>query len=285
MAGEFVEVSEEALAALQRGESVALATVVRVRGSAPRHAGARMLVWPDGRIVGTVGGATLEQRVIEHAQEALRKRRSRYETYALTPQGDMESLGLCGGEVEVHIEVLEPTATLYVIGAGHVALPLAEMAHHLGMRVVIVDDRPEFATQERFPHADRVGVVNYDPEREELGQLPIPLDPSCHVVVATWGWDEPALAQVLAADPPPAYVGLVASRTKVRVIRHRLEEQGFAPETLDRIWAPIGLDLGAETPGEIALSILAEILLQARGGNAQPLSRKDVQPGNAEKAE
>jgi xanthine dehydrogenase accessory factor len=272
MTTEFIEVNKAAIRALEQGERVAMTTVVRVRGSAPRHEGARMVVWADGRIVGTVGGATLEQKVIEHAQQALRTRRGRVEEYLLSTDEDPRSLGLCGGEVEVHIEVLEPQATLLIIGAGHIATPLSRMAEQTGMRVVVVDDRPEFANQERFPEAQELLQVNYDPESEQLSEIEFTPSPSNYVVVATWGWDEPALAQLLSAAPRPAYVGLVASPTKARVIFDRLRESGIPSDALNAVHAPAGLDLGAESPGEIALSILAEILLVQRGASGRPLS-------------
>ncbi len=282
---EFTQVTKEALAALERGERIALATVVRVRGSAPRHEGARMLIWPDGRIVGTVGGATLEQRVIEDAQEALQDNRSRLESYVFsTSEAAADSVGLCGGAVEVHIEVLQPDATLLIIGAGHVAQPLAAIGHLADFRVAVVDDRADFATAERFPQADELAVVRYDEQKEELEPLPVSLSPSTYVVVATWGWDEPALAQVLAAAPPPAYVGLVASPTKARVIRERLLARGLPQQAVERVRAPVGLDLGAETPGEIALSIMAEILMLRRKASGRPLAEVRARRAPAESA-
>lgn len=280
---EFTEVMRAAIEAVERGERVALATVVRVRGSAPRHEGARMLVWPDGRTLGTVGGATLEEKVIAHARQALEDRHGRLESYPLTTGGEAESLGLCGGVVDVHIEIIEKQATLVILGAGHVARPLARMAHEIGMRIVIVDDRPEAATTESFPQADVLGLVPYDPEIEALGALPLAdFGPDAYVVVATWGWDEPALAQILPMEPTPAYIGLVASPTKHRVIRERLAAQGLPESALDRLTSPTGLDLGAETPAEIALSILAEVLAVRRKTSGVPLSqlraRKTTQP-------
>lgn len=271
---EFSEVMRAALQAVEQGERVALATVVRVRGSAPRHEGARMLVWPDGRILGTIGGASLEHKVIGHAREALDKQHGRLESYPLTTGGEPDSLGLCGGVVEVHIEILQTPATLVIVGAGHVARRLGRMAHELGMRLVVIDDRPEYADPQAFPEADQVALVRYDPASESLG--PMPLDSfgaEAHVVVATWGWDEPALEQVLRMEPPPAYVGLVASPTKHRVIRERLAARGLSAEALDRLRSPSGLDLGAETPAEIALSILAEVLMLRRRASGVPLSK------------
>jgi xanthine dehydrogenase accessory factor len=265
---EFEQVSRAALAALERGETIAQATVVQVRGSAPRHAGARMLVWPDGRIVGTVGGATLEERVIQHAQEALHTHRGRLEKYVFSTGDDPDSVGLCGGEVLVHIEVLEADPTLVIIGAGHVALALAQAAPLAGMRLIVVDDRAEFLTPERFPQADRLIHVSYDRETGRLEPMGLQLTPASYVVVATWGWDEPALAQILSADPQPAYVSLISSKTKWRVIRQMLADRSLDAARLDRVHAPAGLDLGAETPGEIAIALIAEMLAVRRKAGA-----------------
>jgi len=268
---EFETVNRATLQALDRGEMVALATVVQVRGSAPRHAGARMLIWPDGHIIGTVGGGTLEERVMQHAQEALKARRGRLERYLFSTDGNPESVGWCGGEVMVHIEVLEPAPTLVVIGAGHVALALAQGASLAGLRLVVVDDRSEFLAPERWPTAAERIHVAYDRDTEHLEPMPISLTPSTYVLVATWGWDMPALAQILGAASMPAYVGLIASKTKWRVMRQALLAQGISAERLDQVRAPAGLDLGAETQAEIALSVLAEMLAVRRQATAMPM--------------
>lgn len=276
---DFITISEAALAALAAGETVCLCTVVRARGSVPRHDGARMLVWPDGRIQGTVGGATLEQEVIAAAREVLVNGRSQLANYVFsTHKDDLNSVGLCGGAVDVHIELLKPDPILLIIGAGHVAMPLAQMGAAIGMKVWVVDDRAQFATPARFPDAERLEVVTYDEETETLSDFPLPLTPNTYAVAATWGWDEPVLAQIL--PHPVAYVALVASKTKARVIRDRLVERGLTPEQAAFFRAPAGLDLGAETPAEIALSILSEILTVRRHASGQALFmlKQETQP-------
>ena len=187
--GEFQEIMKATIDALSKGETVALATVVRVRGSAPRHSGAKMLVWRDGRTKGTIGGATLEQRVIADAIEALKDGRPRYETYLFStrPEDKQESVGLCGGEVDIYIDIIRPDPTLMIIGAGHIAIPLARMGALLDMRIVIVDDRPDYANKERFPEADEIFLLHYDEQTERLSPIEASIDPSTFVVVATWG--------------------------------------------------------------------------------------------------
>lgn len=278
--GEFQRIMRSALDLLDTGNPFALATVVRVRGAAPRHSGARMLVFPDGRTEGTVGGATLEQRVVQHALEALREGRPRYETYLFStrPEDKDKSVGLCGGEVDIHIDVVKPDPRLMIIGAGHIAIPLARMAAMVDMRVVVVDDRPEYATRERFPDAEEIHIVRYDEETEELATIEAVVDYNTFVVVATWGWDQPALAQVLTRDP--AYVALVASPAKARAIFQGLLSQGIPEARLAEVRTPAGLDIGAETPAEIALSILAEILSvrRSRGGKPMRETRRQGAP-------
>ncbi len=246
--------------ALENGEPVALAMVVRSRGSTPRHAGARMIVFGDGRCVGTVGGATLEQKVIEDSLATLSDGQSRLNNYVFSTREEdrSNSVGLCGGSVEVYIEKLNPDPTLMIIGAGHIALPLSRLARELEMRLIVVDDRAEYANKDRFPQAAEIHVLPYDPKTETLAPLPVTITPSTYVVVATWGWDAPALEQVLKQNP--AYVGLVASKTKWRAISEMLKGRGISDEAIAKVHAPIGLDLGAETPAEVALAIIAEIL-------------------------
>jgi xanthine dehydrogenase accessory factor len=270
--GEFEEIMKTAIDALAKGETVALTTVVRVRGSAPRHSGAKMLVWRDGRTQGTIGGAALERRVIADAMDALKAGKPRYETYLFStrPEDKQESVGLCGGEVDIYIDIIKPDPTLMIIGAGHIAIPLARMGALLGMKIVVVDDRPDYASKERFPEADEIFLLQYDEQTEELSSIEASIDPSTYVVVATWGYDQPALAQILKKDP--AYVALVASPVKARTIFEGLKNEGIPDEKLAAVRTPAGLDIGAETPAEIALSILAEIVAFSRSRTGRPLS-------------
>lgn len=362
---ELENVVRASLEALERDESVALASIVRVRGSSPRHNGSRMLIWPDGRMVGTIGGGTLEWRVVEHARAALAEDKSRYSNYVFDTHGGPDSVGLCGGSVDVHIDIVSsefatvaralleaqnngetvalasivregdsaprypdtrmliwpdgrtfgrlgqralkerviedaraalaadesrlvhyddgpksiavhlhivrPEPTLLIIGAGHVAQPLASIASMMGMRVCVVDDRAEWANRERFPTAAEIAIVGYEPVNEILDPIPFTMTPATYVVVTTWGYDLPAMEQALNQEP--AYIGLVSSPTKARVLFKRMRQSGFADESIRRIRAPIGLDIGAENPAEIAVSILAEVLATMRSKQGQPLTK------------
>ena len=253
---------------LNHGEAVAIAVVTKASGSVPRGVGSKMLVWRDGTIDGTVGGGTMEERVIQEAKEAIVDGRPRHREYLFASDAE-NSVGMCGGQAEVFIDVVRPVQTVMIIGAGHIAVPLARIAALNGYRVSIVDDRPDFISAERFPDAAERIYVHYEREPEVLDPMPVQIDAATHVVVATWGWDEPALAQVLKSPAP--YIGLVSSRRKFKLISDKLRERGFSEEDVNRVHAPIGLDLGAETPAEIAVAIMGEIIMQRRGGDGSPI--------------
>ncbi|MCD6553996.1 MAG: XdhC family protein [Anaerolineae bacterium] len=254
-----------AASAVERGEAVALATIVRVAGSTPRGVGTKMLIRADGATEGTIGGGELEARVVTAAREALRTGEPRLVSFTLH-DAEVGDPGICGGEADVFIDVLLPHPTLLIVGAGHVAVPVAEIGALLGFRTVVLDDRAEFANEERFPRADEL-IVGDIPA--ELSRLPV--NAQTHVVIVTRGHaqDEAALQAVL--DSPAAYVGMIGSRRKVRTVFDHLRAAGVSEDALARVRAPIGLDIGAETPAEIAVSIMAEIVMLHRGGRGAPL--------------
>lgn len=239
----------------EQGTPFVLATIIESVGSTPRKTGAKMVVLADGRIIDTVGGGKIEAQVICDALDALRRGVSRVVEYVLRPTGE-HALGMvCGGEAKVFLEVHAPDRTLVIAGAGHISQKLCPMAKLLDFRVVVVDQRPEFANTERFPLADEVIVGS----PADIASL-VRLDDRTHVVIVTHGhlFDKDALRAV--ATSPVAYVGMIGSRTKVRTVMHDLEEEGVPAEALARVHAPIGVDLGGQTPGEIAVSILAQII-------------------------
>lgn len=241
--------------AAARGEPVALATVVAVNGSAPRSSGARMAVWPDGRIAGTVGGGQFEARVVAAAVEALRVGLPTRYSVHLT-----RDLGMCcGGAMDVFIEPLRPTDRLVVFGAGHVARPTALFAREAGWQVTVVDDRDELNTEDRFFGCER--VVG-DPRAYARALRP---DPRTWIFLVTHEHqlDQDLLELLVGHDW--AWLGLIGSKTKIARFRLRLEAAGVLRERLDRVSAPVGVDIGAETPEEIAISVLAELVRTRRG--------------------
>jgi len=269
------EVLEAALAAEAGGERAALVTVVGTEGSTPQKAGARMLVHADGRIVGTIGGGCLEAEMTWRAREAIEGGRARLVSYDLTPDQAGEDGLVCGGRMQVFIEPIEAVPVLCLFGAGHVAQPLARMAKACGFRVEIVDDRVKFANVERFPEADLIVVDEFPAGAERMT-----LGPSSYAVVVTRGHKGDATALRAVLGRGLRFVGLLGSRPKVVHIFAALKDLGMSPEELARVHAPLGLEIGAETPDEIAVSILAEMIAVRRGVDpAQARSMKMELPG------
>ena len=246
--------------ALERGEQVALVTIVSTTGSTPQRVGAKMLVFADGRTVGTIGGGCYENDAFWKAREAIKSRRPEVVHYELSDDFAQETGLICGGQMDVYIEPIEPSPELYVIGAGHVGFHLARLAADVGFRVHIVDDREKFANKERFPFAVEV-VVDEIPAWIDRANLP----PHAYAVIVTRGHTNDLEALRVLAPRELRYLGLIGSRAKVARIYDALVADRMAPEILKRVHAPIGLDIGAVTPQEIAVSILAELIAVKHG--------------------
>jgi len=247
--------------ALTSGEEVALVTIVSSNGSTPQRVGAKMLVYADGRTVGTIGGGCYEHDALGKAREALRSRKPITAKYDLNDDFAEETGLVCGGQMTVFIEPLEAPPALYVFGAGHVGYYLARIASEAGFELHVVDDRAAFANRDRFPFASSV-VVEDIPTWLARATLPA----SAYAVIVTRGHrhDLEALEALAARDL--RYLGLIGSRAKVARIYDQLLIEGRATlEQLSRVHAPIGLDIGAVTPQEIAVSIVAELVAIRRG--------------------
>jgi xanthine dehydrogenase accessory factor len=269
------EVLEAALRVEARGERAALVTVVATEGSTPQKAGARMLVHADGRIVGTIGGGCLEAEMTWRAREAIEGGRPRLVSYDLTPEQAGEDGLVCGGRMQVFIEPIEGTPVLCLFGAGHVAQPLARMAKACGFRVELADDRVKFANPERFPEADLVVVDSFAAAAEKMT-----LGANSYAVVVTRGHKGDGEALRAALGRGLRFVGLLGSRPKVVHIFAALEKRGVSREALARVHAPMGLEIGAQTPDEIAVSILSEMIAVRRGVDpARVRSMKMEMPG------
>ncbi len=243
-------------------------TVVRSQGSTPQRAGAKMLVWADGRTLGTIGGGCYENDAFWKAREALSSGRPQLLHYELNDDFAQENGLICGGRMDVHIDPLTPSPRLFIIGAGHVGFHLAKIAGDVGFRLHIIDDREKFANAERFPGAE----VVVEPIPSWLHSAEIPS--SSYVVVVTRGHQHDLDAMRALAARDLKYLGLIGSRAKVARIYDALLEEGMPPECLQRVHAPIGLEIGAVTPAEIAVSILAELIAVTRGVDTSSMSMK-----------
>jgi xanthine dehydrogenase accessory factor len=221
-----------------------------------------MLVYPDGKIFGTVGGGLLEARVREEALRCLSEKKTRLLELALDDES-AESIGvLCGGKVTVFVEPIQGPSKMYVFGGGHIAVPLVQVAKTLEFTVVVLDDRQEFANTERFPQADEVKVGEFADVIKSVDFS----EGDC-VVIITRGHehDETVLKKCLSKARLPGYIGMIGSKEKIARTFANLREQGISQELLAKVRAPIGLDIGAKTPAEIALSIIAEIIAERYG--------------------
>jgi xanthine dehydrogenase accessory factor len=267
------EVLPAAASALERGEPAALVTIVRSTGSTPQRTGAKMLVYADGRIVGTIGGGCYENDAAGRAREAIATGRPELVKYDLNDDFVQESGLICGGQMEVYIDPIAAAPALYIIGAGHVGSHLAKFAADAGFRIHVVDDREKFANRDRFPAADTIVV---DDLSAWLHRADVP--PTAYVVVVTRGHTHDFEAVRALAARDLRYLGLIGSRAKVARIFDALDAEGMPAECLTRVHAPIGLAIGAISPAEIAVSILAELIAVRHGKDASALSMKWHRP-------
>ncbi|UCF06276.1 MAG: XdhC family protein [bacterium] len=258
---------------LKEHGTLAVATVIETEDSTPRETAAKMIVFPDGSIYGTIGGGGLEQKVIEDALEAMESGESFTKRYNLKSTDEGGFGPICGGTPSVYVEVIRSPETILLCGGGHIAKALAPMATALDMNLIVVDERTEYASKERFPGAMK--IVRTAPSDPELKHL---VTPSTYIVILTHSHehDKDALKNLVSTDA--AYIGMIGSKKKVTTIMRELEGEGVSAEALDRVFSPIGLDIGAETPAELAVSILSEIIHVKRKGSSSPISMRMTLP-------
>lgn len=242
------------------GEEAALVTVVKASGSTPREEGAKMLVRPDGGIIGTIGGGSLEAQIIKEAVKVIRQGKPKHIHRSLTAK-EAEDGMICGGDLEVFIEPILTQPALYIFGGGHIALALTRMGKLCGFKIAVIDDRAEFASAERFPEADVILAEDFTKSFSELK-----IDKTSYIVIVTHGHRHDEVVLEWALTTPARYVGMIGSKTKNEVIYSHLRAKGIAQKQLDRVHAPIGLEIEAQTPEEIAVSILAELIKVRRSG-------------------
>jgi len=255
----------QSIVALRReGRKGALATIVNVRGSIPSFETAKMLVRDDGSIVGTIGGGCVEADVWQAAREVMEQERPRTMTFNLN-QNPKDDTGLvCGGTLEVFIEPILPIASLYILGAGHVAHSVHKIGRLAGFETVVIDDREAYANRERFPDAREVIAEDF-----ERAMSKVDPDENSYVVIVTRGHRDDMRCLRWAVDTRARYVGMIGSKRKVISVYSELEKDGVAREKLERVNAPIGLEIGAITPEEIAVAIVAEMIAVRRKIDAE----------------
>jgi xanthine dehydrogenase accessory factor len=269
-----MDIFEEIVELRRAGRRGALATIVHSNGSIPSFESAKMLVRDDGSITGTIGGGCVEAEVWQAAREVMEEEKPRMLTFNLNHDPKYDSGLVCGGTLEVYLEPVLPVQTLYLFGAGHVSVNVYRVARMAGFEVVVVDDRESYANRERFPEAKDVFADDFE---RVLGQLAPNV--SSYLVIVTRGHRDDMRVLRWAVDTPARYIGMIGSQRKVIAIYQQLEKEGIAPEKLARVYAPVGLEIGAITPEEIAVAIVAELIAIRRGAYpdlAHKKSRKAV---------
>ncbi|MBV9258799.1 MAG: XdhC family protein [Ktedonobacteraceae bacterium] len=257
---------QEMEAAQRRGERIALVTVVKTIGAAPCGVGSKMLLHVDGRYIGSFAGRVTDGKVVEEGMRAIREGRS-YMTHVHLDADQGEAVGSCGATLEVFFEVLRPEPRLIIAGAGYVAQALTRLAIHLDFHTIVIDDRRDLADPQVFADNVQLTFGNIPQTIRELTP-----DESSWVVIVTRGHSLDKDALQAALESNAAYIGMIGSPGKVRRIFKDLLKGGFSRERLAQVHAPIGLDLGAETPDEIALSIAAEIVMLRKKASGASLN-------------
>jgi xanthine dehydrogenase accessory factor len=246
---------------VRTGRRGAIVTIIETVGSTPRKAGAKMLIDDAGRVVGTVGGGCVEADLYAIAKQVMRTGRVRTCEVDLGARSADENDMLCGGKLKALVEPVGAEEKLIIFGGGHISKALVEFCHRLDFEITITDDREQFTSADRFPAvAHRLAA----PFEEQFDKLQI--DSNTSLVIVTRGHTHDEICMERALGTPAKYIGLVGSRTKVAVFRAHLREKGFADEQIDRVECPCGLDIGAETPEEIAISIAARLVEVRRRG-------------------
>lgn len=260
------DIYQEIIRIKSEGEKAAVATIISIQGSTPREVGSKMLVRSDGSILGSIGGGNLEAKVQEEAIKAMKEGKSKVLHFDLTgkesSEGETIETGMiCGGVSDILIEPIFSEPTLYIFGAGHISLYLSKIGKMVGFNVVVVDDREEFANKERFPEANDIYAEDFQAVFPKLK-----LQKPYYFVIVTRGhrYDQDTLEWAIGTEPK--YIGMIGSRTKNRTVFSNLQKKGMPKEQLEHVHAPIGLNIGSETPEEIAISIIAEIIQVRREG-------------------
>jgi xanthine dehydrogenase accessory factor len=254
-----VDIYEEIVKLRRDGGRGAVATIVSAHGSIPSFKTAKMLVRDDGSICGTIGGGCVEAEVWQAAREVMEQEKPRTLTFNLNQDPKYDTGLVCGGTLDIYIEPVLPTALLYIFGAGHVAASLYKTANDSGFDVIVVDDRETYANRERFPEARDVIAEDFD---RAMARLEI--TESAYIVIVTRGHRDDMRVLRWAVGTKARYIGMIGSKRKTIAIFRELRSEGLAANLFERVHAPIGLDIGAVTPEEIAISITAELIAVRR---------------------
>jgi xanthine dehydrogenase accessory factor len=263
-----MDIFEEIVQMRRAGRRGALATIVHTNGSIPSYESSRMLVRDDGTIAGTVGGGCVEAEVWAAAKDVIQNELPRKMTFNLNHEAAYDAGLICGGTLEIFVEPILPQPTVYLFGGGHISTAVARVAHQAGFAIAIIDDREAFANSERFPMASEIYTTYEDAFAK------IRPNSSSYLLIVTRGHKDDMNVLAWAIDTEARYIGMIGSKRKVISVYRALEKEGHNLEKFERVHAPVGLDIGALSPDEIAVSIAAELIAVRR--NAANLQHKSV---------
>jgi xanthine dehydrogenase accessory factor len=258
-----MDVYEELVRLRREGQKCALATIVQVRGSIPSYESAKLLVREDGSMVGTVGGGCVEAEVWNAAREVIETEKPRHLTFNLGQDAAYDNGLICGGQLDIFVEPVLPQPRAFIFGAGHISKSLSKAAALAGFATVVADDRETFANRERFPEADEVFAGEYE---EIFSKLAV--NETGYLIIVTRGHRDDMRVLRWAVNTPARYIAMIGSRRKVISVIRELEKEGIDRQAFERIHAPMGLEIGAVTPEEIAVSVVAEMIAVRRGADS-----------------
>jgi xanthine dehydrogenase accessory factor len=254
-----MDIYEEVARLRKLGQKCALATIVQVNGSIPSYESAKLLVREDGSMVGTIGGGCVEAEVWNAAREVMETERPRHMNFSLGQDAAYDNGLICGGQLSVFVEPVVPQPRVFIFGAGHISKSISKIANLAGFATVIVDNREAFANSDRFPEASEIYAEEYE---EVFGKLPI--RDTSYLVIVTRGHRDDMRVLRWAVSTNAKYIAMIGSKRKVIGVLHELEKEGIPRQAFERVFAPMGLEIGAITPEEIAVSIVAEMIAMRR---------------------
>src|SRR5216684_4256670 len=254
-----MDIYEEVVRLRRLGQKCALATIVQVNGSIPSYESAKLLVREDGSMLGTIGGGCVEAEVWNAAREVMETERARHMNFSLGQDAAYDNGLICGGQLSVFVEPVVPQPRAFIFGAGHISKSLSKVASLAGFATVIVDNREAFANRDRFPEADEIFAEEYE---EVFPKLPI--RDTSYLIIVTRGHRDDMRVLRWAIETQAKYISMIGSKRKVIGVVKELEKEGIPREAFERVFAPMGLEIGAITPEEIAVSVVAEMIAVRR---------------------
>ena len=258
-----MDVYDEIVRLRKQGQKCALATIVQVKGSIPSYESAKLLVREDGSMIGTVGGGCVEAEVWNAAREVIESEKPRHLTFSLGQDAAYDNGLICGGQLNIFVEPVVPQPRAFIFGGGHVSKSISKVANLAGFATVIVDDREAFANPERFPEADETYAEEYESVFPKLA-----VTSSSYLIIVTRGHRDDMRVLRWAVTTQARYISMIGSKRKTISVIHELEKEGIPRDAFERVFAPMGLDIGAESPEEIAVSVVAEMIAMRRSPSA-----------------